>query len=92
MLRGIPTPRTPFLGSRLELVGCRPSPSIVCQRAQQADVRGGKGIRLAQLTQGDVLRRPFANPAYRAKLLDGLGESTVCPEEIRIGDDRSGDC
>src|ERR1700687_3330678 len=91
MLRGIRTPGPPLLSPRQELVGGWPLPLIIGQRAHQADVRGGKGIGLAQLTQGDVLRRPFTDPAYRTKPQNCFVEAALCPEEIRISDDRGGD-
>src|SRR5260370_3565850 len=91
MLRAIRTPGPPLLSPRQELIGCWPLPLTIGQRAHQADVRGGKGIGLAQLTQGNVLRRPFTDPAYRAKPLNCFVEAAVCTEEIRIGDDRGSD-
>src|SRR4051812_10502143 len=61
MLGGVSAPGPPRLGAPQEIGGRRPRAVTTRGASQQADVTGGKGIALAQRTQRDVLRRPFAN-------------------------------
>jgi hypothetical protein len=43
-------------------------------RAHETDIGSGKGVPLAQLAQGDVLRRPFPDTANRLQPSDGIVE------------------
>ena len=52
--------------------------------AHETDVGGRKGVRLAQLTQSDVLRRPFADAADRAQPFYRIIESASRIEEMRV--------
>ena len=61
------------------------------QRAHETDIAGRKRIGLAQLTQGDVLRRPFADPAYGLQPLNRVVEPAAGTQQIGIGDDSGGD-
>ena len=86
MLRGVGAPRPPGLGAGEQLGRGRPRAVDRGERAQQADVGGGKGVGLAQRAQRDVLRRPFADrrgsARSRAIALSSVAER---PEELRIG-------
>ena len=86
MLSRIGTPGSPLVGSAKELTGRPPASFQISQRAHETDVGGRKGIGLAQLPQGDVVRGPFANPAYGLQPLDRLLEPAAGAEEIGIGD------
>ena len=61
MLRGVGTPWPPWFGAFQQLRGGGAPAINIRQGASQPYIRGGEGIRLTQLTQGDVLRRPLTH-------------------------------
>ncbi len=58
--------------------------------ALKADVGSGKGVRLAEQPQGDVMRRPFPYSGQGAKPCDGIVERTTQRKNIRIGESGGG--
>ena len=41
---------------------------------KQSQIAGGKGVRFAECTHGDVLRRPVADSRELPKLLEKIGD------------------
>ena len=65
---------------------------LVRHGAQQSKIGCWKCIRLAQLAERDVLRRPFPDAWYGAQPLDGIAEVARRIEEVRVCQDRGGNC
>ena len=57
---------------------------LVRHGAQQSKIGCRKCIRLAQLAERDVLRRPFPDAWYGAQPLDGIAEVARRIEEVRV--------
>src|SRR6266545_8103178 len=76
MLRSVSAPRSPAMRARLKLRGSRSRAVGLGGAAQETNVASGERIWIAQRTQGNVVRRPFADPADRAEpshgVLDGI--------------------
>ncbi len=62
-----------------------PAPVFIGQSAQQTDIGGRKRVRLAQLAQRDILRRPFPDASDRAQAAHGVLKPAGRVEEVRIG-------
>ena len=71
---GVGAPRSPRFGDPHDRSGRRHS-RAVGERAPQTEIREGKGIRIAEGTQRDVLGRPCADSGKRREPLDSIFES-----------------
>src|SRR5262245_41749779 len=87
MKRGIRAPGTPALGASEHLLRCRAHTLRVRERAHQCDVADWKGIGLAELTHGDVVRSPLADALQRTELLDRVVETRVRICSVHTWDD-----
>jgi hypothetical protein len=85
MERGVGTPRAPSLRARDKFGGARPLSSAVGERAHEADIAGGEGVRLAQRAHGDVTRGPLADPGQGDEAPDTGLEALAGGEEPGVG-------
>src|ERR1700730_3708736 len=84
-LRGIGAPRPPHIGSIKKFEKGILASFPTSDRAHETDIGSGKGVRLAQLAQCEVLRRPFPDTANRPQPPDGIVEPACRVEEVRVG-------
>jgi len=90
MLGCVGSPRAPGLGAVEKAGGCRADAVEYGSPAEQADVRCGEGVHLADGAESDVLGGPFADAADGAEACDGLVDGSERAEEIGVGDSSLG--
>jgi hypothetical protein len=72
MLGCIAAPGTPLLAAREKLGGREPLAEEMFRVAQNADIGGGKGIRMMQAAECDVLCGPLADAGNGTQTRDAL--------------------
>src|SRR6202022_1528996 len=84
MVRCVSAPWPPPLRSREQLAGAGPMSIRVAHRTHQSNIGSRKGVRLSQLSHGNILCRPFADSRERAKPDDRILEITSSAKDLRI--------
>jgi len=90
MLGCVGAPGAPLFRLRQHLFDSGSATIAVRNGTQQPNVSRWKRVRLPQLTQGNVLRRPFPDTAYRAEPLDGFLQAEVRSKQAGARDNCRG--
>ena len=86
MLRRVAAPGTPRFAAREQLRRReRRAEELLCI-AEDADVGGGKGVRMMQAAERDVLRGPLADAGDGAQAGDALLQRAGGFEDLRMSD------